>query len=611
MPKKNQQFDLTPIEEAAGVGSAPSQSFDLTNVQPISGLQTVELPSDGSGERSWPQAALDMWQRTMDKVAEGAQAATDFGVGALKQTGRMVTAPARWIDEATGLLQEAATGDKFTTPTKDFWLDFTEPEGRAQEFGASTAKGLAYVLPGKKERVALNAMTRAIPASARALRSPIRWLGRGAIGGSTAAGVAALNDDDPITAGNTAAVVDMGVQPLLGAAARPFRAAFSPIKRWLERSAGESMSRAIGGPGANTSTKYYMEKFVNPLVRSGRIIWSLPDAISRFRNEAQAALSARDTARQSMPADLTIQGDKILTALDAARNRFRTVAGAGGTKFAGTPEDRAALAELDALATELQKSLLPPGYPQALYDMSPQSLQRQGILPPLLPQTRVLFDTVEDFKQELQNFAKQHGVFSGKQVFGQTPEFTPKVASRAEFSNKLRDLLESEMPPEWAEGNRQFNIRQTIADHLDRAYRTRVLGKEVPLSQTGIGGFGADQTSPTGMIQGMPIRLYRHMTRSPFWNSASAVAKDRLARTLGFQTPRNFTFGNVGAFANREPWEGVEQAPGEDGSVNIRATQVDAIPDEEVGVPEIGTVVGGMIYRGGPIEDPGSWLEVQ
>jgi hypothetical protein len=45
--------------------------------------------------------------------------------------------------------------------------------------------------------------------------------------------------------------------------------------------------------------------------------------------------------------------------------------------------------------------------------------------------------------------------------------------------------------------------------------------------------------------------------------------------------------------------------------VNIRATQVDAIPDEEVGVPEIGTVVGGMIYRGGPIEDPGSWLEVQ
>lgn len=609
--KYNLRFD-DEVPPVAPGGASAADDYSKYGITP----DTMEAPapdpvSEAPRERSWGQAALDTWKGGMDRVADVAQGFTDFGTGFAKQAGKIVSSPMRWTDETMALLEEAATGRKVPTPTADFWNDLTEPEGTAQELGAGTAEGLSYIAPGQKERVALNALTRSIPASARALRTPIRWLGRGVIGGSTAAGVAALNDDDPVTAGNTAAVVDMGVQPLLAGGSKVLRPMFAPIKRFLEQSSRESMSRAIGGPGANTSTKYYMDKFVNPLVRSGRIIRDLPSAIEQFRNEAQAGLSARDTARASLPPDHVIQGQKIMDALEAAKERFRGIAGPGGTKFAGSPEDRAAMRELDGLVGELQKTLLPPGFPKDLYDMSPAALQKQGILPPLNAQSRVLFDAVEDFKQQLQNFAKQHGVFSGKQVFGQTPDFTPKVASRAALSNELRPMLEAEMPAAWAEGNRQFSIRQTIADHLDRAYRSRVLGKEVPLSETGLGGFGADQNSPTGMVSGMPMRLYRHMSRSPFWNSTAAVGKDRLARTLGFQMPRNFTFGNVAAFANREPWEGVEQGANEDGSVNIRATQVDSIPDEEVGVPEIGTVVGGMIYRGGPIEDPGSWMEAQ
>lgn len=617
--KYNLRFD-DEVPPVAPGGASAADDYSKYGITP----DTMEAPapapvSEAPRERSWGQAALDTWKGGMDRVADVAQGLTDFGTGALKQAGKIVSSPMRWTDETMALLEEAATGRKVPTPSADFWNDLTEPKGTAQKLGASTAEGLSYIAPGQKERVALNALTRSIPASARALRTPIRWLGRGVIGGSTAAGVAALNDDDPVTAGNTAAVVDMGVQPLLAGGSKVLRPMFAPIKRFLEQSSRESMSRAIGGPGANTSTKYYMEKFVNPLVRAGRIIRDLPSAIEQFRNEAQAGLSARDTARASMPPDYAVEGQKVLDAIEAAKDKFRTITGPNGTKYAGTPEDQESIKAMWELVANLRKSLMSPGMLAAYGDYSPQTILRtQGrnsavpsLIPALTPQSRVLFDTLDKFKQELQNFAKQHGVFSGKQVFGQTPDFTPKVASRAALANELRPMLEAEMPAAWAEGNRQFSIRQTIADHLDRVYRSKVLGKEVPLSETGLGGFGADQNSPTGMVSGMPMRLYRRMSRSPFWNSTAAVGKDRLARTLGFQMPRNFSFGNVAAFANREPWEGVEQGANEDGSVNIRATQVDSIPDEEVGVPEIGTVVGGMIYRGGPIEDPGSWMEAQ
>lgn len=328
-------------------------------------------------------------------------------------------------------------------------------------------------------------------------------------------------------AGSGKAIADLG---MIGAGAAAEGTA-GAIGRGLKRSARTSMARGIGLPETNISLDFFLKKYVDPLIKENRVFWNLDQLKNEMTQESDMALTRKAIERAKKPEDFGLTWGTVRPYLEKAKDRFRTITDPV-TKVSKPSGDRAiqTIQQIDQLANELRRLKLPPAIQQQVRDLPISELEKAGVLPVLQDSDILPFNSLENYKQDWQDFSRQHGAYRGKKVVGQTPEFGPEIESKASAADQFRPMLEENMTPEWGEANRDYHIKRLIAEQAEARRRAKIASPP-PLAEQLPAGLGSRLGIVEGSgaaLTGMPIRAMRRTMHSPGWNSTVAIIKDWL-----------------------------------------------------------------------------------
>jgi hypothetical protein len=511
-------------------------------------------------------------QGTGDNIA-------DFFIGGGKKIGSWATTPSRILS------------DLGVPGYKNIDYSWTQPQGTAQQLGAGTVGAIPYFAMASPEAALYKAAAPAIRAYAPGLRGlAAEWLSKGLIGGTSAAGSAYVNQEDPATAAMLGAGIPMAAQPGIAAA------------RWaggaLKRGAQTSMGKAIGANYLNRSKQYVLNNIINPLLRGKNMLGedtrsvfgSLRQLEESKRASAHEAMTARDLIRGQKPPDFSLTYGDVLDAAEAAKSEFRPIqAHGGGVPQVSGDTERKAISKIGDLVDEVRKTNIDPqvaettvnykGQPTQVKDLPINELKDAYLLPdantgqmalvngeysqvqgaiPVLPQldrdAPILFDVLEDFKQQWSASARAHGKYQGKKMVGMAPESSYEVEAMYQMANKVRDLLKNNMPERWHLLNQQYHIDTEIANLAEQRWMAK-MGAQQQLSETMLGEI------PTSLPTRAIARGYIKMLHSPWWNSAMAHAKEFMGNRLSrVGSGEGFAAGQTGAYLANNPLFGPTQS---------------------------------------------------
>ena len=145
------------------------------------------------------------------------------------------------------------------------------------------------------------------------------------------------------------------------------------------------------------------------------------------------------------------------------------------------------------------------------------------------PNTPIPTEAINLLKGEWQKWNRAHGVYSGKKVYGSSPEFTPKVQANAASADVAKNLLNDVYGPDWTDANERYSIGKTI-ESQNEARKFADLGTSSPESRNILEGFGSQSLIGPGtknILRGADIRGFRKLRESPGWQSTVGWLKDK------------------------------------------------------------------------------------
>lgn len=486
----------------SGVNKKESEWEDVTDEwEDINSSQSAPTEPTNTPEQPWYVNAFDFLKNA--------------GTGLAKGAGTVATTPSRLLTDL------GVPGYK----NQDY--GYLQPKGKTQDFFSGLAEAVPYIAGGAGEA----ALASKLPAMGRGMAT----LGKAAIG---AAGGAASNyatGESP-----TAGALWGGGTPLVSGL---FSKPLSYVGNKLRQSGIYSMGKAIGANYLNRGRDYVEKQIIQPLLDRGIMFSSLRNLEDKMKSSASQALAVRDAIRAQKPADYSIPYGEVEDALGRAKERFRTIVDpATGITMPSGSRDISKINYIDEeLSPNIQKSLLPAPVRQAFGDYRLNDIQGNtgiGRTPPARTDP-VLFDILEDFKQDWAGFARQHGKYQGKKMVGQIPESTVEVEAKFEAANEMRKLLKDKMPKEWDEYNRKFHVDQQIADLAEQRDLAR-MGQPASMSETALGEV------PSAYPGRAISRTYMKIIHSPAWNSSLAQLKEKIGKKLvsanGLKSGQAFAF---------------------------------------------------------------------
>jgi hypothetical protein len=434
----------------------------------------------------------------------------DAGTGFAKGAGTIATTPSRLM---TDLGVPGYKGQDYS---------YLEPKGTVQQFTSGMAEAVPYVVGGVGEgALALKALS--------GLSRPMAIAGKTAIGAGGGAAASYMSGESP-----TAGALYGGATPLtFGLMQKPI----SAIGQKMRQSALYSMGKAIGANYLNRGREYVERKILQPLLDRGEMFWNLRGLENKMRASAADALAKRDAIRAGYPQDYSIPMNEVEDALVQAGEKFSGVQVAPGQTM---PSGQRDIGKRMFIQGKLQPDVWKASNPALAVakDISGEEMVKQGYLPGMKGQN-VLFDTLEDFKQDWAGFARQHGKYQGKKMVGQIPESTVEVEAKYEAANEVRNLLKKYMPGEWDAMNNRFHIDKQIADLAEQRDLAR-MGDPAAMAETMLG------EAPSAYKGRVIARGYMKAIRSPAFNSAMANLKDTIGKKLvgaqGFKSGQALSF---------------------------------------------------------------------